>query len=122
MKKIYNNRTKRALVFGGTQLLPGTNVAEEIDVKKFPGLQHYLDEDEIVESEDPASAMKDANTEGTVDELEKLGKGDGKVASAAEKRRAQLDKMKAEAKAAAKAAAEAAKKAEEEENEEGKGE
>lgn len=118
MKKIYNNRTKRALVFGDTMLLPGTNVAEEIDTKKFPGLQHYIDEDEVVVSEDPASAMKDANTEGTVDELEKLGKGDGKVASAAEKRRAQLGKMKADAKAAT----EAAKKAEEEENEEAKGE
>ena len=110
MKKIYNNRTKRALVFGDTMLLPGTNVAEEIDTDKFPGLKHYVDEDDVVVSDDPASAMKDANTEGVVDELEKLGEGDGKVASAAEKRRAQLGKMKAEAKAAA----EAAKKAEEE--------
>ena len=114
MKKIYNNRTKRALVFGDTMLLPGTNVAEEIDTDKFPGLKHYVDEDEVVVSEDPASAMKDANTEGVVNELEKLGNGDGKVASAAEKRRAQLGKMKS--------AAEAAKKAEDEENEEGKGE
>ncbi|WP_405326014.1 hypothetical protein [Fibrobacter sp.] len=91
-------------------LLPGTNVAEEIDTDKFPGLKHYVEEDEVVVSDDPASAMKDANTEGVVDELEKLGKGDAKVSGAAEKRRAQLGKMKAEAKAAT----EAAKKAEEE--------
>lgn len=110
MKKIYNNRTKHALAFGDTMLLPGTNVAEEIDTDKFPGLQHYIDEDEVVVSEDPASAMKDANTEGVVNELEKLGKGDAKVSGAAEKRRAQLCKMKAEAKAAV----DAAKKAEEE--------
>lgn len=110
MKKIYINRTKRALAFGETMLLPGSNVADEIDVKKFPGLQHYLDEDEIVESEDPASAMKDANTERAVDDLESLGNGDGKVGKAAGKRREQLGKMKEEAKAAA----EAAKKADEE--------
>ena len=110
MKKIYNNRTKRALVFGDTMLLPGANVAEEIDTEKFPGLKHYVEEDEVVVSDNPASAMKDANTEGVVDELEKLGKGDAKVSGAAEKRRAQLGKMKAEAKAAT----EAAKKAEEE--------
>ena len=110
MKKIYNNRTKRALVFGDTMLLPGTNVAEEIDTDKFPGLKHYVEEDDVVVSEDPASAMKDANTEGVVDELEKLGKGDAKVSGAAEKRREQLGKMKAEAKAAT----EAAKKAEKE--------
>ena len=110
MKKIYNNRTKRALVFGDTMLLPGTNVAEEIDTEKFPGLKHYVEEDDVVVSDDPASAMKDANTEGVVNELEKLGKGDAKVSGAAEKRRAQLGKMKAEAKAAT----EAAKKAEEE--------
>ena len=110
MKKIYNNRTKHALVFGDTMLLPGTNVAEEIDTEKFPGLKHYVEEDDVVVSDDPASAMKDANTEGVVDELEKLGKGDAKVSGAAEKRRAQLGKMKAEAKAAT----EAAKKAEEE--------
>ena len=110
MKKIYNNRTKRALVFGDTMLLPGTNVAEEIDTDKFPGLKHYVDEDEVVVSDDPASAMKDANTEGVVNELEKLGNGDAKVSGAAEKRRTQLGKMKAEAKAAT----EAAKKAEEE--------
>lgn len=112
MKKIYNNRTKRALVFGDTMLLPGTNVAEEIDTEKFPGLKHYVEEDDVVVSDDPASAMKDANTEGAVNELEKLGNGDGKVASAAEKRRAQLGKMKAEAKAAV----DAAKKASEEED------
>lgn len=110
MKKIYINRTKRALAFGDTMLLPGSNVTEEIDVKKFPGLQHYLDEDEIVESEDPASAMKDANTERAVDDLESLGNGDGKVGKAAGKRREQLGKIKEEAKAAA----ESAKKAEEE--------
>ena len=118
MKKIYINRTKRALAFGETMLLPGSNVAEEIDTDKFPGLQHYLDENDIVESEDPASAMKDANTERAVDELESLGNGVGKVGKAAGKRREQLGKMKEDAKAAT----EAAKKAEEEENEEGKGE
>lgn len=110
MKKIYNNRTKRALVFGDTMLLPGTNVAEEIDTDKFPGLKHYVEEDDVVVSDDPASAMKDANTEGVVDDLEKLGKGDAKVYGAAKKRREQLGKMKTEAKAAS----EAAKKAEEE--------
>lgn len=112
MKKIYNNRTKRALVFGDTMLLPGTNVAEEIDTDKFPGLKHYVEEDEVVVSDDPASAMKDANTEGVVDELEKLGEGDAKVSGAAKKRREQLGKMKAEAKAAV----DAAKKASEEED------
>ena len=96
MKKIYNNRTKRALVFGETMLLPGTNVAEEIDTDKFHGLKYYIEEGDVVVSDDPASAMKDANTEGVVDELEKLGKGDAKVSGAAEKRRAPLGEMKAE--------------------------
>ena len=107
MKKIYNNRTKRALVFGETMLLPGTNVAEEIDTDKFHGLKYYIEEGDVVVSDDPASAMKDANTEGVVDELEKLGKGDAKVSGAAEKRRS-IAQVEAYAKA------EAAKKAEEE--------
>lgn len=111
MKKIYINNTKHAIFFGDTMLLPGSNVAEEIDAEKYPGLESRIEEGEIDESDDPASAMKNANTEGAVDDLENLGKGDGKVGKAAEKRRGQLGKMKAEAKEAM----EAAKKASEEE-------
>lgn len=111
MKKIYINNTKRAVFFGGTMLLPGSNAVEEIDKKKFPALAQMIEEDEIEESEDPASAVKKANTQAAVDAIAKMGKGegDGKLQENAKKRTQQLNKLKEDAEAAA-----AAKKSEDE--------
>ena len=76
MKKIYINNTKRAIVFGKTVLVPGTNVVDAIDKKAFPLLETLIDEDEIEVSENPASAMKKANTRETVKALEGIAKDD----------------------------------------------
>lgn len=108
MKKIYINHTKRAIVFGKTMLLPGSNVAEEIDKEAYPLLEKLIDNDEIEITEDTAAAAKKANTQGTLNEIVKAGKGDGKTLEAAKKRRQQLDKIDEEAKAKAKAAGAAA--------------
>lgn len=109
MKKIYINRTARAFVFGDTMLLPGSNAVEEIDKKKFPSLEKRIKNDEIEESDDPASAVKMANTQSAVDDIAGLANGDKKTQENAKKRSQQLNKFKEEADAAA----EAAKKAKE---------
>lgn len=116
MKKIYINNTKRAVFFGDTMLLPGSNAVEEIDKKKFPALAQMIEEDEIEESEDPASAVKKANTQAAVDAIAKIGNGDGKVQENAKKRTQQLNKLKEDAEAAAAAAAEAKKSEDEKED------
>ena len=114
MKKIYVNRTKRAIVFGDTMLLPGSNVAEEIDEKKFPMVKHLLDEGEIVIETDSERAIRDANTQKVTDEIMKLDKENEKTQSAGKKRKQQLDKIDEEAKAAA----ESSKKSDDEEKQE----
>ena len=111
MKKIYINNTKRAVFFGDTLLLPGSNVVDEIDKKSYPQLEKMIDDDEIEETDDLAYAAKKANTQEIVDAIMKLGKNDEKTNTAGRKRRQQLDKMEEEAKAVA----EAAKKDEEKE-------
>ena len=117
MKKIYINNTKRAVFFGETLLLPGSNVVDEIDKKYYPQLETMIDDDEIEETDDLAYAAKKANTQEIVDAIMKLGENDEKTNKAGRKRRQQLDKMEEEAKAAV----EAAKKDEEQEmSEEGK--
>ncbi|SHL42203.1 hypothetical protein SAMN05720470_10840 [Fibrobacter sp. UWOV1] len=98
MKKIYNNRTKRVMVFGKAMLLPGTNVAEEIAEKEYPLVKKLIDEGDLVIVEDTASAVKNANTQSMVDEIVDLSKGDKKTKEAGEKRKQQLDKIDAEAK------------------------
>lgn len=113
MKKIYVNNTKRAYFFGETRLLPGSNVVEEIDKKKFPSLQHHIDEDEIEIEEDTASAVKQANTKDSVNDIVGMSKGDKKTVENGKKRMKQLDKIEEEVKAAAEA-----KKAEEKEKQE----
>lgn len=105
MKKIYNNRSKRALVFGNTMLLPGTNTAEEIDEKKFPLIKSLIDEGEVEVEEDTAKAVKSANTQKAVDDIVALSNGDKKTKEAASKRKQQLDKIDEDAKKAEKAAA-----------------
>ena len=98
MKKIYNNRTKRVMVFGKAMLLPGTNVAEEIAEKEYPLVKKLIDDGDLVIVEDTASAVKNANTQSMVDEIVELSKGDKKTKEAGEKRKQQLDKIDAEVK------------------------
>lgn len=100
MKKIYNNRMKHAVVFGDTMLLPGANVAEEIDAKKFPQIEVLIDGGDIVVEDDPAKAVKDANTQKAVDDIVNQSGGDEKTKNAADKRKKQLDKMDDDAKKA----------------------
>ena len=119
MKKIYINNTKRAVFFGGTMLLPGSNAVEEIDKEKFPTLTKMIDDDEIEESEDPASAVKKANTQAAVDAIAGMNKGNGKVQENAKKRTQQLNKLKEDAEAAAAAAAKKSEDEKENDSEEG---
>lgn len=98
MKKIYNNRTKRVMVFGKAMLLPGTNVVEEIAEKEYPLVKKLIDEGDLAIVEDTASAVKNANTQSMVDEIIDLSKGDKKTKENGEKRKQQLDKIDAEAK------------------------
>lgn len=100
MKKIYNNRMKHAVVFGSTMLLPGSNVAEEIDAKKYPQIEKLIDDGNIVVEEDTARAVKDANTQKAVDDIVNQSGGDEKTKTAADKRKKQLDKMDEDAKKA----------------------
>lgn len=102
MKKIYNNRMKRAVIFGSTMLLPGTNTAEEIDAKKFPHIAAYIDNGDIVVEENTEKAVKDANTQKVVDDIVAMSNGDKKTKVAADKRKQQLDKIDADAKEAIK--------------------
>jgi hypothetical protein len=102
MKKIYINHTKRAFVFGTTMLLPGSNVADEIDEKKFPALANLIENDEIEITEDTAAAAKKANTQEVLNEIVKAGRNDGKTIGNARKRRQQLDKIDEEARTAKK--------------------
>ena len=113
MKKMYVNNTKRAYFFGETRLLPGSNVVEEIDKKKYPSIQRLIDDDVIEIEEDSASAVKQANTKDAVNEIVGLSKGDKKTVENGKKRMKQLDKIDDEVKAAAEA-----KKAEEKEKQE----
>ncbi len=97
MKKIYNNRTKRVIVFGKAMLLPGTNVVEEIAEKEYPLVKKLIDEGDLAIVEDTASAVKNANTQKMVDDIVDLSKGDKKTKDAGEKRKQQLDKIDEEA-------------------------
>ena len=121
MKKIYINNTKRAIFFGDTVLLPGSNVSDEIDPKKFPAIEKYIDNDEIEVSEDPASAVKKANTQEAVNAIENMDPKNKKLKKNAGKRKADLDKLDEEAKAAAKKAKQKAEGKEGDEPEEVEG-
>lgn len=102
MKKIYINKTKRCLVFGKTLLIPGSQAVDAIDEKKFPTFQTLVDNGDLVVSDDPASAVKSANTQQAVNGIKELGNGDKKVDEAADNRTKQLNKIDEEAKTAAK--------------------
>lgn len=104
MKKIYINNMKHAVAFGETTLLPGSNLAEEIDEKKYPSIKKYIENDDIEVSEDPASAVKKANTQQAVDDIAATEPENATLQNAAGKRRGTLDKLDEEAKAAAKKA------------------
>lgn len=121
MKKIYINNMKHAVAFGETTLLPGSNLAEEIDEKKFPSINKYLDNDYIEVSEDPASAVKKANTQQAVDDIAATEPENATLQKAAGKRRGTLDKLDEEAKAAAKKAKQKAEGKEGDEPEEVEG-
>ena len=101
MKKIYVNNTKRVFVFGKATLLPGSNAVDEIDGKKYPILNALIEEGDIEIAEDVAKAVKSANTQKAVDEIAKMEPKDEKVKAAAGKRKAELDKLDAQAKEAA---------------------
>lgn len=101
MKKIYINNMKRAVIFGKSVLLPGSNLVEEIDPKKFPSIETYIDNDDIEVSEDPASAVKKANTQQAVDDIAATEPENETLQKNAGKRKGALDKLDAEAKAAA---------------------
>ena len=101
MKKIYINNMKRAVIFGESVLLPGSNLVEEIDPKKFPSIEKYIDNDDIEVSEDPASAVKKANTQKAVDDIASTEPENETLQKNAGKRKGALDKLDAEAKAAA---------------------
>lgn len=121
MKKIYINRTKHAICFGSTMLLPGSNVAEEIDEKKFPSIKVHIEADNIEVSEDPASAVRDANTQQAVNDLANMDPKNEALQKNAGKRKGVLDKLDEQAKAAV--AKKAKQEAEENgESEEGEGE
>ena len=93
MKKIYINRTKRALVFGNVMLLPGSNVKEAIDEKKNPLLKAMIDEGDVEITEDAAMAVRQANTQKTVDEILALAPKDEKAKKAGSKRKDDLDEL-----------------------------
>lgn len=94
MKRIYINRSKRAIAFGDRLLLPGSNVCEEIDPKRYPSVSVLVET-----TEDAALAAGMANTQKAAEEIAALGKGDTKVKDAAAKRRRQLDELDAKSKA-----------------------
>lgn len=116
MKKIYINHTKRALVFGKTMLLPGSNVADEIKEAEFPTLAALVEDGDIEVSEDPANAVKSANTQKTVEDIAKMAPDDERVKKAATKRKTALDEIDKQAKESAE------KKAKEDSEEDGTGE
>lgn len=100
MKKIYINPTRRAIVFGNAVLLPGSNVCEEIDFSKFPGLSGM-----VTETVDAATAAGLANTQKAADEIAEIG-GDRKSREAASRRKRALDDIDAQAEFARKKKAE----------------
>lgn len=97
MKKIYENNTKRVIVFGDDMLLPGPNVVGPIDEKKFPQIKALIEDGVITISEDPTSSVRKANTQKAVDEIMKLDKGNEKTQAAGKKRKEQLDLIDEEA-------------------------
>lgn len=93
MKRIYINKTTHAIFFGKTMLLPGSNMVEEIDGKKFPGLGKLLEEEAIEETEDAVEAIKSANTQSVVEEIAQTASKDDRVKAAAAKRKKKLDEI-----------------------------
>lgn len=95
MKRIYINRSKRAIAFGDRLLLPGSNVCEEIDPKQYPSVSVLVET-----TDDAALAAGMANTQRAAEEIAALDKGDAKVKEAATRRRRQLDELDAKSKGA----------------------
>lgn len=103
MKRIYINNTRGALVFGRTMLLPGSNVAEEIDQAKYKALASLIAAGRVEITEDTAKAASAANTQKAADAVVELSGGDAKTKAAAKRRKKTLDDLDAEVKAKAKA-------------------
>lgn len=102
MKKIYINRTKRFLAFGDVMLQPGSNVAAEIDESKFPTLKALMEDGDVEISEDPTSAVNQANTQKAVDDILNTAPNNDVAKKAGSKRKKELDDLDELAKAAAK--------------------
>lgn len=101
MKKIYINRTKRFLAFGDVMLQPGANVAAEIDESKFPTLKALMDDGDVEISEDPTSAVKQANTQKAVDDILNTAPNNDGAKKAGSRRKKELDDLDELAKSAA---------------------
>ena len=99
MKKIYINNTARVIVFGKTALLPGSNMAEEIDGKVYPQFAALVDGGEIEITDNAVKAVEKANTQKAVEEIVKASPKNEKVKAAAKKRKERLDTIDAQAKA-----------------------
>lgn len=97
MKRIYINHTRGALVFGRTMLLPGSNVAEEIDQAKYKALASLIEAGKVEITDDTAKAASEANTQKAVEAVVELSAGDTKTKAAAKKRKKTLDDIDAEA-------------------------
>lgn len=102
MQKIYINHTRGALVFGRTMLLPGSNVAEEIDQAKYKALASLIEAGKVEITDDTAKAATEANTQKAVEAVVELSEGDTKTKAAAKKRKKTLDDIDAEAAAKSK--------------------
>lgn len=102
MKRIYINHTKRAISFDGIMLLPGSNVTEELDEKKFPTLTALIDDGDVEVTNDPENAIRKANTQQIVEDIAKMAPKNKKVKKAAGKRKAALDGIDEQAKNAIK--------------------
>ena len=88
---IVTNKTRHAVVYGKTVLLPGSNVVDDFDASKYPLLADMK-----------KSAINSATTQKVVDKLSEKSKH-GSVKAAADARKKVLDDFDAEVAKAGKA-------------------
>lgn len=104
---IVTNKTRHAVVYGKTVLLPGSNVVDDFDASKYPLLADMKKSGalEVVENateKDIVAAINSANTQKVVDKLAGKAKS-GSVKAAADARKKVLDDFDAEVAKAGKA-------------------
>lgn len=104
---IVTNKTRHAVVYGKTVLLPGSNVVDDFDASKYPLLSDMKKSGalEVVEKateKDIVAAINSANTQKVVDKLSEKSKN-GSVKAAADARKKVLDDFDAEVAKAGKA-------------------